>query len=865
MAFETPIAFLMLAAFAAVAAALYVRARRLDIAPPASTDMFFRLLLTALLSAAMARPVLRSVDTRVSVQALVDISDSIDREQGEVLYERLRGLAQDAGLALEVLPFARHSTALGLQAGAIPASYQGLRQSWEKLDIGGTNLERAIEEAISGVSLSQEGRGVLLLSDGWETEGNVSALRQSLSAGGVRVYPLVPADPRTTSKSFRISNLFAPLLAPAQKSVDVRVSIENSSAQPQRGRLEIVHDQKTIYAQEVSVESGKERVITAPSDPSQEGIKQITARLTPLDPVFGPSAQTIFLSGEEREKVLLINGGAEDARYLPEILRAQAYRLKSITGDGRIEPFGNLLDYDAVIFNNVALNQLPSGTSERVESYVKGGGGFLMLGGNRSFGLGGYLHTAIEDVLPVRLVPPQTVEKRLNVAVELVIDKSGSMGEGQKLEFAKEAAREVINALKDEDYIGVIGFDSAPWVVVKLGLLKEVRDSAIDRVGRLFPAQKTNMLPAIDEARRALVKAQAGRKHMLILTDGKVPDAGPFYIELTRQMRVLGITVSTIMLGGEADIDMLKEMALAGGGAFYQTLDASMLPRIFLTDLKVASGERTMKEQQEYLVRSGPGEMKSTTIRNFPPVRGYVQTRAKEAANLELVAVAEDKAEPLLASWCLGKGRSAAFTSDANGRWSSYWLSWERFARFFTELVDSIRGNKGGESARVKFDLRQYVDHGALIMDLTVYSEEASGSASGTLLLPNGSEQSITFESLSRGHFKGVLENATAGKYELRAFASGRKLTPVAFFLPGELFGEKKDQGFYLPLLSELASVSGGKINPSAADLKGTITPRIEKKEIGAHLLFAALVLLMLQIFRREVWSKRRRGRRRSE
>ena len=63
---------------------------------------------------------------------------------------------------------------------------------------------------------------------------------------------------------------------------------------------------------------------------------------------------------------------------------------------------------------------------------------------------------------------------------------------------------------------------------------------------------------------------------------------------------------------------------------------------------------------------------KSTDIDAFPPLRGYVETKPRERANLELVVMTEGKAHPLLASWHYGKGRSLAFTSDANGRWSSY-------------------------------------------------------------------------------------------------------------------------------------------------------------------------------------------------
>ena len=55
-------------------------------------------------------------------------------------------------------------------------------------------------------------------------------------------------------------------------------------------------------------------------------------------------------------------------------------------------------------------------------------------------------------------------------------------------------------------------------------------------------------------------------------------------------------------------------------------------------------------------MRPGDGKITTTKIRAFPALRGYVQTKKKEKANLELVAYADRKAEPLLASWNLWEG-----------------------------------------------------------------------------------------------------------------------------------------------------------------------------------------------------------------
>ena len=83
---------------------------------------------------------------------------------------------------------------------------------------------------------------------------------------------------------------------------------------------------------------------------------------------------------------------------------------------------------------------------EVARTYVQDlGGGLIMLGGDQSFGLGGYYKTTLEEILPVRSDFEKEKEKP-SLAMMLVIDKSGSMG-GEKIEMAKDAARAAVELL----------------------------------------------------------------------------------------------------------------------------------------------------------------------------------------------------------------------------------------------------------------------------------------------------------------------------------------------------------------------------------------------------------------------------------
>jgi len=805
-----------------------------------------RLLAILLLCVVPGEPYREEISETSTATVLVDISESMDGAVANRLLERARELTR--GQTADVIPFAREAAPAGVGGGA---DFARLKSAWYRLDVGGTSLERALQ----GISGRRPG-SILLISDGYETDGDARAAAGTLAGRGFRIFPLTEEETGERGR-FVLSQLHAPLTAPTRKSVDIRASIRNATAVEQRGRLEINHDGKVVLTRQVRVAPGAEIAAVGESDPSKEGIREIVATLTPDDSREPPTSRTIYLSGQTREKVLLVSGLGEDSRFLEQALRDQSYQLTAVTAGERLASLPPLEGFSVVIFNNVAKQQLPAEAAGLVERYVRGGGAFLMLGGARGFGLGGWLKTPMEELLPVEILPPQTVKKRLNVAVALVLDKSRSMAFGERIEFAKEASREVIRNLKDDDFITVVGFDSVPFVVVKIGQLGQIRSEALDRVGRLFPANRTNMLPAIDEARRALVRANAGRKHMIILTDGRVPDAGPYYLELVKQMRLLGITVSTVLVGGEVE-EMLREMANLGGGSFYQAADARALPRIFISDLKVSTGERSLKENEEYLVRAGP-ELESTKLTSYPPLRGYVQTKSRERASTELFAASEGKVEPLLASWSYGKGRSTAFTSDVSGRWSNYWVGWARFQTFWSDIIESLRPDGSGEET-INFDLRYNYEGGALTFDLSIFSEKAAGAVSGEVVLPDGSTRTVSFAATSRGRYGASVADVIPGRYEVRLRAGARPLTPVAFYLSGELFGEQPGRGFNRPRLSELATITGGALNPGAEEVAGQVYTATERIYLGHWFLLVAAILLCLDILRREVWRTRTLG-----
>lgn len=101
-----------------------------------------------------------------------------------------------------------------------------------------------------------------------------------------------------------------------------------------------------------------------------------------------------------------------------------------------------LSEFDLLIFENFTYTRFGILTShlENIQRFVEErGGGFLMMGGENSFGRGGYAGTAIERILPVVLAPgSETVENqpvsvRLMEAQHPIFEIADSLAENQKL------------------------------------------------------------------------------------------------------------------------------------------------------------------------------------------------------------------------------------------------------------------------------------------------------------------------------------------------------------------------------------------------------------------------------------------------
>lgn len=745
----------------------------------------------------------------------------------------------------------------------------------EELQLNTTSVKRALTTLLN----ETPNRSVYLFTDGWEvsaptlttigqsdlTEADTKSIFPLLKERQLKIYPFLPPPPATVP-NIAIQRFGIPQSANGGETIQARIALENTNARTVRGELRVTEKDRVVWQQPVTLNPGAS-VFTHPI-----AFPETDNGLIPLRAVFTPSAPSedaiqsdnqatawINLSAKEKE-ILLLSARVQDNRYIARILSNHGLGTTSIDLPAAVPA---LSSFRAVILNNVARNKLPPAILAGLDAYVRQGGGLIMIGGEESLGLGGYKGSEIEQVLPVTVTPPQKEEH--TTAVVLVIDTSGSMRRESKILYAKEGIRAVARNLKDRDYFGVIGFDTEPFPIIPVQRMGAVRGDVDSRLERVTPSGGTYLLPALEEAKRQLERQPATRRHIIVLTDGETGGSGSEYLDLVTAInRELKITISAIAVGEEPNLRLLSRIADYGGGAFHHTTTPENLPDLFVGEMQKEKKpeEKTMVEKDLVPIANlGSPILQSLENRAFPTIKGYVATEAKPGARTDVSLQVNGKRPPLLASWSYGRGKSVAFTSDVNGRWSAPWVSWDGFAKFWEQAVRWTLGesnkspDKPENQTQPHFSVELGHNNNGLVIDVFSYGSSEDGKAAFARINgPNNADTSLALQRLAPGHYQGVYQTTKVGDYRVDVtLPSGENLGPLGYTLPQQNnVAEIPQPQPNTTFLEELATATGGTINPEPTSLVLPVAAP-EQHSLLSYLIPLAMAVYFLELLMRRL------------
>lgn len=731
-----------------------------------------------------------------------------------------------------------------------------------------TDLGAALDFAAAVFPVGAAAR-LVLLSDGNDTEAGGAAATARLAARGLEISTVPLRNPERPEVSVKAVEL--PRTLKSGEPFDLGAVIQSNVATP--AKVNLYQNQFLLAERPLELRPGANRIefprLTAEGGFASYEVEVVSERDTLAE--NNRAVGTTTLSGEP--KVLLVD--SEEAKLAPLAGALRAGRIAAETRGvlGLPRTLEELQQFDLVIFSDVPALNLAGEQMEPYRRWVQDfGGGFIMCGGENSFGVGGYFRTPIEAMLPVRMEHDDRQETP-SVALLVSLDRSGSMSaqvQGQtKISLAAQGAVLALEVMPPRDYFGLDAVDTEVHHIAPLG--RGGNKAAIESQILALSAGGGGIYvyTALQEAARALREVNAKVKHVILFSDaadaeeksaGEMSDGAKgtgSALDLASALLAEHITTSVVGLGFEQDSDtaFLRALAERGNGRFYLTNDALTLPQIFSTETMRVAQSSLVEEPFAAKALGDAPAIAGIGWAHAPLLLGYNATKLKPTASLLL---ATENGDPLLASWRYGLGQAAAFTSDAKSRWASEWLTWDGYGKFWTQLVRATMRKSDQHDFRVE----AMEARGRLRVQIEAVTPEGffrdGLPIAVSILHPNGETNSETAQQIAPGSYEAEFALPESGTTMVSVSSRELGERPYVFGYTRSYPREWETSATDEEALRRIAEIGGGTSAPTPAAVFAPPKKRaIERYDLTNSLLVAAIALLPIDIWlRRRTWRR---------
>lgn len=769
-----------------------------------------RLAVGALLVLGLVLPSIPLPSRRVAVVVVADVSASL-------------GSSTDAVESVVAEVFGargRNDVAAVVAVDANAHIDASLSTDWKKFsttrDPQATDLAGGLRVAGALVPTDRASR-IVVISDGRPTTGDATSEIDRLRDADIPV-DVVTVEPMTPEDLAVVSVDVASRVRTGDR-VDVAVSIEATT--PQQTSVELRANDEIVGTKVVDAPAGRSEVRFDVAVPEATSIRW---RATVAGPANGRTENDRAGASTRIEgvpNVLVVEGFEGSGSAISAALGAAGNNV-SVLAATALSSISQLATVDIVVLADVAAKDFSRAQMTIVDQAVRElGVGLLAVGGTNSFSAADYLGSDLEALLPVTS-EAKDPKRRSRLAQVFAVDTSGSMGachcaddadgdnsrlEGgvRKTDIAHEAIELALGEFRPDDQAGVLGLDSSFRWLAPLAPVGDAADLG-KAIGGLAPdsaGSGTKLGSALDEAAAALRNSDTGLRHVVLFTDGFV-DQGQFTkLEAdAAALREEGITVS-VFGTGEGAARQLQSIATAGGGRFYAGRDLKELPDLLLEETKVVA--RQLIVEGEFVPERTSNAAIVSRLDAAPVLRGYLATTERPTATVHL-RIGEDR-DPLLATWQVGLGRTAAWTSDGGTRWAAGWSGWDGAVTFWSDLVRSLAPQPAGEVS-MRFGERE-------TMLVATFGDDVPDGATvnATVTSPDGTAQVVTMRRIDQRTFEAEAPTGPAGSYtaavtaEVRGSAVGSMSAVAERGFSDEFLARSADRDW----MQTLSSSTGGR------------------------------------------------------
>ena len=793
-----------------------------------------RVLIVLVIVLALAGPKIRKQQNALDLIVLLDRSDSTEDLIDKGLPEWTRLLETSRPSRKDNLRFVNFAAEVA-DAGVDGSSFTGSRKL--------TKTGLAISNLMAQVDETRPTR-LLLFTDGYATEPLVEAAAQMKKRGVPLDFRLIRDE---TTEDVRLARLSFPERAQVGEPYLISVLVRGN----EDGEVPLVlkRNGQLLVETKVAIVDGLGTVEFTDRIP-KVGSYEYDAEIRPTkDAHPGNNRQARWIEITGGPRLLLLTKYTDDPVALA--MADMDYDVQVVSNLGQLKP-GLLAGTKAVVFNNVPAHEIPGDFMRSLDFFVREqGGGFLMAGGKRSFGSGGYFQSEIDELLPISM-ELKSEHRKLAVALAIVMDRSGSMAMGvaggkTKMDLANSGAVSATNLLGNMDQITVFAVDSEPTKVVPLTTVNGAQKEISRKITRISSGgggiyAYTGLKAAWEELR----KSQAGTRHVILFTDTQDTEEPGDYKKLVEEMTDEGATISVIGLGTDKDVDanLCRDIADLGNGRIFFSDRPMDIPQIFAQETVTIARSAFLEEVVGTLASGRWGEISPKPLEWMKQVDGYNLSYARKDATVSLVSTDEYVA-PLVAHARRGLGRTAAVSFPLGGEFSEGVRKWEGYGDFIQTMGRFLMGQNmpPGIAVRHKVEgTRLSLD---LLYDVEEWGERLAKDPPTVRLQDDagGAVYELPWRRIAPGHFSlsRDLEEGSIVKGAIRVGDNALGFGPLSV-------GSSVEWAFEPERLAELRSVSHQTNGREILNIKEAWKrpPYIAANSLNVPLGVALLLLILL-------------------
>lgn len=880
--------------------------------------LLFRSVVFTLLVLALAGIQLQKISDRVTVIYLLDQSESIPKLTREAMlqyvtedvkaHRRTGDLQHATEDKAGIIIFGREAT-IEYPPFADEIRAVGLLESLFELRTDATNIASALKLAQASFP-EDSAKRIVIVTDGNENLGDSRTVARGLADAGIGI-DVVPIELNALAE-IAVEKVALPPDIRRGQPMEARVVVHNYTEPGPRnptgevkGRLRVT---RRFSNQEEPLGDGDVPVTLKPGKNVFSFTHQIDvpagytyrADFVPddvdADVMLQNNSATAYTHVRGKGRVLLIEDWENPREFddLVQRLGEKNIEVEVMPSDRLFTSLAELQGFDCVVLANVPRasggesdkKEATNFSDEQIAMLVRNteqfGCGLVMIGGNNSYGAGGWTNTELEKAMPVDFQIKNAKVKAVGALVMMM--HASEIAQGNY--WQKVIGAEALKVLGPSDYCGCLYWDNfsgrdASWLWKDaasgkgLARIQDRQKIWLGRLDRMAPGDMPQFEPAMQMALREFIPNPASIKHMIIISDG---DPSPPSQTILANYKRNGIKISTVAVGahGPAESTLLQNIATTTGGKFYKVNNPKALPRIFQIEARRVArplvkedpkGIAVVVEDQSHEMLEG--------LAPPQPVTGFVLTTRKENPLVEVLMRADGvDAEngTILAAWRYGAGKTVALTTDAGHRWASSWKGGEDYDKFFSQM---IRWSMRPVNEEGKFTIASDVKDGTVRVVVTALDKNdeflnflnMSGAGTG----PEMDTVEMQFRQEAPGRYVAEFPADKAGSYLLAINTGQTNAAPLLTGITVPYSAEYRERQSNAGLLTTLASmkpaggeagkVIEGELVKGAVDrlvasvdtFRRTLAKAISSEDFWPLFLLIAAGIFLIDVFIRRV------------